>query len=131
MVVLYLYIAVGGALGALARYALSGWVHGWAGAAFPWGTLAVNLLGAFLLGFAARFLEGTAASASLRALVTIGFLGAFTTFSTFSYETVALLRDGEMVSGLLYVTGSVLVALVATLLGLGLAEAILRHGMGT
>ena len=124
----YVSIAIGGALGALARYAVGGWVHGWAGSGFPWGTLTVNILGAFLLGFTARFLQGIAADASLRALVMIGFLGAFTTFSTFSYETATLLRDGELGLGTLYVAGSVLVALAGAFLGLGLAGAILRHG---
>jgi CrcB protein len=127
MVLTYIYIGAGGALGALSRYALSGWVHGWSGSGFPWGTLVVNIVGAFALGFAARFLQGIAAAAPLRGLVTIGFLGAFTTFSTFSYETVALLRDGELSLGALYIAGSVLVALAATFLGLGLAGAILRH----
>jgi CrcB protein len=123
-----LWIAVGGALGALARYGVGGWVHGWAGSGFPWGTLTVNVAGAFLLGFAARLLQGLAAEPSVRGLVTIGFLGAFTTFSTFSYETAALLRDGEWALGALYATGSVLVALVATFLGFGLAATILRQG---
>jgi len=125
---LYLYIAAGGALGALARYGLAGWVHGWAGGGFPWGTLTVNVTGAFLLGFMARLLQGLASGPSVRGFIVIGFLGAFTTFSTFSYETMALLRDGEWVPGALYAAGSVAVALVGTLLGLGLAATILRQG---
>jgi len=122
------FIAAGGALGALARYGMAGWVHGWAGGGFPWGTFAVNIVGAFTLGLAARLLQGLAATPSVRAFAVIGFLGAFTTFSTFSYETAALLRDGEWLPGFLYAAGSVLVALVGTFLGLGLAETILRQG---
>ena len=72
-----LYVAAGGAVGALARYGLSGWVHRYAGAGFPWGTLAVNLIGCFLIGLSMRWLEATSASAELRTLVTIGLLGAF------------------------------------------------------
>lgn len=119
-------VAVGGALGALARYGLSGWVHGWAGAWIPWGTFAVNALGSFLIGFAVRFLEGIPASPGLRALVTVGLLGAFTTFSTYAYESVALVRDGEWGRAALYSLGSLAAGLVAVAVGLGMAEAILR-----
>ncbi|HKK07915.1 MAG TPA: fluoride efflux transporter CrcB, partial [Gemmatimonadota bacterium] len=125
MATFYLYIAAGGALGALARYGLAGWVHAWSGSGFPWGTFTVNLTGAFLLGLVARLLTGLAATPSVRAFAVIGFLGAFTTFSTFSYETAALLRDGEWLPGFAYAAGSVLLALVGTFLGLGLAETIL------
>lgn len=116
-----LSIAVGGALGALARYGLGGWVHGWAGAAFPWGTLAVNGVGSFALGFSLGWAEATAVSPEVRALVTIGLLGAFTTFSTYSYETVALLRDGEWSRGAAYALGSLALGLVAV--GAGLVAA--------
>lgn len=118
---LLLSIAAGGALGALARYGLGGWVHGWAGATFPWGTLVVNVLGSFALGLSLRWAEATAVSAEVRALVTIGLLGAFTTFSTYSYETVALLRDGEWTRGAAYALGSLALGLAAVAAGLAAA----------
>lgn len=123
---LALYIAIGGALGALARYALTGWVHSLAGASFPWGTLAVNLTGSMVLALAARLLTETATDPELRAFVAIGFLGSFTTFSTFSYEALALLQEGEWHLAGLYVAWSVGGGLLGALLGFGLAGTILE-----
>ena len=74
-------IAVGGALGAVSRYWMSGWVAGATGGSFPWGTLVVNVLGSFLLGFVLVLLDAMLDSTTVRALVAVGFLGAFTTFS--------------------------------------------------
>lgn len=119
-------VAAGGALGALARYGASGWVHGWAGAWIPWGTLGVNVLGALLLGFGVGYLQGVPASPELRALVTVGFLASFTTFSTYAYETVALLREGAWVRAGLYSLGSLAVGIAAVAVGLGAAELVLR-----
>jgi CrcB protein len=121
-----LSIAAGGAAGALARYGLGGWLQGWAGAWLPWGTFGVNALGSLLIGFALRYLEGVPASPEVRALVAIGLLGAFTTFSTYAYETVALLREGAWLRAGLYSLGSLAFGLVAVALGLGVAEAVLR-----
>lgn len=115
---LVLWIALGGALGAAARWGLGGWVHQWAGVALPWGTLAVNVLGAFALGFGVRYLEAAAASPELRALLAVGFLGAFTTFSTFSYEAVLLLEEGAWGRALAYVGGSVVLGVLGVVLGL-------------
>ena len=95
----------------MARYGLSGWVHTFAGSSFPWGTLAVNLIGSFLLGFSYRHLGAMAISPEFRQSITIGFLGAFTTFSTFSYETVALMQDGELPQAASYAFGSGLITL--------------------
>ncbi len=116
-----LLIAAGGALGAVARYGLSGWLQERAGF-FPWGTLAVNVLGSFLLGLTFRYLEATALPAEWRQGATIGFLGAFTTFSTFSYEAVALVQDGDWGRAGAYVGGSVLLGLAAVVAGLGMAS---------
>jgi CrcB protein len=127
---LVLFVAVGGALGAVARYGLSGWVQSVAGGTFPWGTLVVNLLGCFLLGFAFRVLQLSAVSPALRGAVTVGFLGAFTTFSTFGLETVGLLQDGRWARAVAYVGGSVAVGLVAVLAGLWLATGLQRPGAG-
>ncbi len=92
---MWIFVTVGGATGALARYWLSGWVASAFSGFFPLGTLVVNVLGSFLLGFGMQAMEAVPVSAEVRTMLTIGFLGAFTTFSTFSYETVALLRDGD------------------------------------
>ena len=113
-------IAVAGALGALARYGLSGWVHRFAGPGFPSGTLSVNLLGCFLLGLLTELARhGGWVSPELRVWVGIGFLGAFTTFSTFSYETVTLLRDGDWTRATLYTGLSFALGLTAVLIGIG------------
>jgi len=102
-----LVVASGGALGAVARYLATGWVQDLTGGFFPWGTFAVNAMGSFLLGFTLVWLQGTVNSAELRQLITIGFLGSFTTFSTFSYEATALIRDGEWWRAGGYTLGSV------------------------
>jgi CrcB protein len=121
-----LYIALGGAVGAVARYGVGGWVQARTGFGFPWGTLAVNVLGALLIGFALRYLEAVRLSAEVRALVIIGMLGAFTTFSTFSYETVALLQDGEWLRAGAYAFGSLVLGLVAVVVGLSAASYVLQ-----
>lgn len=121
-----LVIGLGGALGAVSRYVTSGWVQTLSGGFFPWGTFAVNVAGSLLLGFAVVWLQSTTASAELRDLITVGFLGSFTTFSTFSYETVAMLRDGEWWRAGGYAAGSVTLGLVAVALG-GFLAATLSH----
>jgi fluoride exporter len=126
---LLFYIAAGGAAGALARFGVGGWVHSWAGERFPWGTIVVNLLGSFLIGYAVRYLEAVPASPELRALITIGLLGSFTTFSTYTYEAVALLRDGEWLRAGLYSLGSLAAGVVAVAVGAATASAVL-HARG-
>ena len=115
---LLLYVALGGAIGAVARYGISGWIYERTGEAFPWGTLAVNLLGCLLLGFALRYLEGMRLSSELRLFVTVGVLGAFTTFSTFSYEAVALLEAGAIGRMFAYTAGSVVLGMLAMSVGM-------------
>lgn len=119
-----LVVGLGGAFGAVSRYLTSGWVQEWAGSFFPWGTMAVNVLGSLLLGFLMVWLQATAASAEVRGLITVGFLGSFTTFSTFSYETTAMLRDGEWWRAGGYTVGSVVLGLMAVGLGAFLAAAL-------
>lgn len=113
-----LYVAVGGAAGAVARYGLSGWIHGRTELQFPWGTLVVNVLGSLLIGFALAYLDAARITPEVRALITVGLLGGFTTFSTFSYESVALLQAGAWPKAALYVGGSVLVGIGAVYAGL-------------
>jgi CrcB protein len=97
------------------------------GGFFPWGTLAVNVVGSLTLGFVLVWLQATVTSAELRELVTIGFLGSFTTFSTFSYETVAMVRDGEWWRAGGYAAGSVVLGVLAVVVGAAAATALL-HG---
>lgn len=126
---IWLYIAAGGAVGAVARYGVTGWVQERSGFHFPWGTLAVNILGSVLIGASLRYLEATPATAEVRALVTVGLLGAFTTFSTFSYETVALLEDGAFGRALGYSIGSLALGIVAVYAGM-LAAGFVVHARG-
>ena len=117
-----LLIAGFGAAGALSRYALSGWVYRLAGEGFPFGTLVVNVAGCFLLGLIAHIGQVTDLIAeNHRPALTIGFLGAFTTFSTFGYETFRQLEDGLWGAALLNVGANVLIGLIAV--GAGLAAA--------
>lgn len=115
---IWLYIAAGGAVGSIARYGVAGWVQDRSGFHFPWGTLAVNILGSVLIGASLRYLEATSVTAEIRALVTVGLLGAFTTFSTFSYETVALLEDGAFGRALGYSLGSLALGIAAVYAGM-------------
>lgn len=110
-------IAVAGAAGTLARYGLSGLTHRLLGTRFAWGTLAVNLLGCLILGFLMQAaLESTAVPRAYRMALTVGFCGAFTTFSTFGYETLRYLQDGAW----LMAAGNVAVNVI---LGLGMVWA--------
>lgn len=117
-----LLIAVAGALGAIARYGLAGWVEARTGGSI-WGTLVVNVLGSFLLGFLFRTLHAMAATPELRLALTVGFLGSFTTFSAFSFEIVALVQTGEWGRAILYATWSVLLGVLAAAAGVALAGA--------
>ena len=113
-----LAIAAGGAIGALLRYWTSIAVHGRLGMAFPYGTLAVNVLGSLLMGFLYVWLiDRMAAGPALRAFLLVGVLGAFTTFSTFSMETLNLLEAGHPGKALANVLVSVLVCVTAAALG--------------
>lgn len=119
-------IALGGVLGTLARYYLQGVVQGRSAGAFPTGTLVVNVLGCFALGFVARYAgESTVVSPEVRAGLTIGFCGAFTTMSTFGYESAALLGDGQYTRAALYVAASLAGSIGAIALGAATASKLL------
>jgi len=119
-------IGFGGDDGALARYGLSGWIQSLSGSTFPLGTMAVNVLGSFLLGLTLPLFESLAWSAEIRTMVTMGFLGAFTTYSTFSYEAVVLLEGGEWGRGGAYMGGTLLMGMGGLLGGMALASFILQ-----
>ncbi len=116
-------LVVFGALGTLARYALQGWVQNHTDFRFPSGTLAVNVLGCFLLGGAGQFaLRHITVPPDWRVGLTVGFFGAFTTFSTFGWETVRMLEDGEWMKAALYAGTSLIGGLLAVFLGIRLAD---------
>ncbi|SDF44248.1 camphor resistance protein CrcB [Thermus arciformis] len=120
----YLWVALGGALGSVLRYGLGAWVQGLAGPGFPWSTLVVNALGSFLIGVVLRLsLEG-ALSGEARLFLAVGVLGGFTTFSTFSYETLALLQEGQVAKALLYAGGSLVLGLLLVFWGHRLGGAL-------
>jgi len=120
-----LYITLGGIVGTLARYFVQGWLQG-PGIVLPRGTLLINIVGSFVLGFVMRLATGsTLISSDLRGALTIGFCGAFTTMSTFSYETVALLRGGDYWRAGLYASGTIAGCLMAVAVGIGLAGRLL------
>ncbi len=120
-----LAIAGGGALGAVLRFGMSNSVYRLLGRDFPYGTMAVNVLGSLLMGFLfVLFVERMVVSAEWRSGLLIGLLGAFTTFSTFSFETLALFDAGAPIKALVNIIASVVLCLVATWLGLILGRQI-------
>jgi len=120
-----LAIAVAGAFGALARYGLDGWISRRAPTSFPWGTFAINVTGSFLLGLAfVLTTERFRPDPWLRSAVTIGFLGAYTTVSTFSLETYRLVEDRAYGLALANVVGSVAAGLTAVYAGVVLGRAL-------
>ena len=117
---MFLAIAVGGAIGAVLRHAVSTGMYSWLGMGFPWGTLAVNVLGSLALG--AVFEAGASTlklTPELRALIATGLLGAFTTFSTFALDAANLFDRQAMISGILYVGLSVSLCIGGFYLGAG------------
>lgn len=116
----FVWIAFGGAAGALLRYLIAGWVQGVGGARFPWGTLAVNVLGSFALAYLIALQLGSAGGLWDRHFWAIGVLGAFTTYSTFSYETIALFSVGDWQAGAANIASNLVFGVGAALLGLRL-----------
>ena len=115
----YLLVFTGGGIGASARYYLSGAVYRFLQIDFPYGNLFVNITGCFTIGLLMTLMEDRFLSdPSLRLFLTIGILGGFTTFSSFSYETVALLRDAEILRASLNIFASVFGCLAATIFGM-------------
>ena len=115
----YAMIAIGGALGALARYQLAAMIQARIPAGFPWGTFIVNVTGCLAMGIATTLLtDRLVVHPNWRFLIPIGFIGAYTTFSTFELETFQSFRDGELLSAFLNVILSVTVGFIAVWLGI-------------
>jgi fluoride exporter len=120
-----LWVGLGGFVGANARYLLGGWVASRFGAMFPYGTYVINVSGSFILGFFLAFAEDRAwVAPSLRLLFAVGFVGAYTTFSTFEYESIRLLQERELLLAGLYLIGSVLTGGIAVVLGMALGSSL-------
>jgi CrcB protein len=118
-------IAIGGAAGAVVRYLVDGWVLDRTGANFPFGTLVINLSGSFVLGLlAALAIDRSVLPADIRGPVMIGFLGAYTTFSTLMLESWRLLESGQNVAAVANLVGSVALGVVAVAAGLLIGRAV-------
>lgn len=121
----YLLIALGGALGSIARYWVGSTIGSRMGSRFPYGTLVVNLTACIIIGFSLTYLgKRVELSPAWRYLIPIGFIGAYSTFSTYEWETLTTLRSGAFALAALYAVGSLLLGLAATWLGMVFAEAI-------
>jgi CrcB protein len=119
----YLVIALGGLLGANVRYILGGWIAERYGTSFPYGTLVINVTGSFILGFFLTLItERIVVHPYWQLFFAIGFLGAYTTFSTFTFESVALVQGGAFLLGLANMLGSVTLGLIAVFTGAILAR---------
>lgn len=119
-----LLIALGGACGALARYWVTSLFYS-PQSTMPWGTLVVNVLGSLIMGILfVLVVEKSQLAASYRPLLMVGFLGAFTTFSTFSLETVALIHEGHIMSAAIYILLSVILSVMALAAGIALIRAL-------
>lgn len=118
-------VGLGGFLGAIARYLVDGWIAERAGAAFPFGTLVVNLSGAFVLGLLfALTVERGLLPETIRPPVFIGFIGAYTTFSTLALESWRLIESGSYGPGIANLVGSTVLGIVAVVAGLSLGRAV-------
>ena len=110
----WLPVALGGALGSMARYALSTWVFQVSSHKFPYATLTVNVLGSFVMGILfVVIVERAALPQEMRSLLMIGFIGAFTTFSTFSLDALGLWQNGHLFMALIYTLATVILCLIA------------------
>jgi CrcB protein len=121
----FLLLAASGAAGTIARYLFREWTHGWFGHHFPYGTLIVNVLGCFLIGVIGTLVDHKAVlGANAKYVFMIGFLGAFTTFSSFSYETWILLKDGHTLAAAANVFGSLFGCFAGLALGVWCARIV-------
>lgn len=121
----FIMVFTGGGFGALVRYVLAGWVQESSGNGFPWGTMAVNVIGSLLIGLVMSLSSRTLwITPQMRLLLATGFLGGFTTFSTFSYETLSLIQDGEMAFASFNIICTVTACLVGTWAGMAVGRVL-------
>src|ERR1035438_2034728 len=120
----YLFVGIGGCLGSILRFWLGSYIGSKMGTRFPYGTLVINVTGSFLIGFFALLTVKTHWSPNWRYLIPIGFIGGYTTFSSFEYETLRTIQDGQIALGVLYVATSVVVGFVAVWGGMIAGRAI-------
>ena len=126
-----LALSVGGVLGVNARYWLAVWMSGWAGTRFPWATFAINVSGSFAIGFGATMLARWLPHHYARLFFLVGFLGGYTTFSSFAFEGHALWERGQSGRALTYLGGSVVAGFVAVVLGVALGRMVIGTEMPT
>ncbi len=120
-----LLVALGGALGSVARYLVGGWIAGRLGATFPYGTFVINLTASFIIGFFLAFAQDRAGlNPYWRLLIAVGFIGGYSTFSTYEYESIRLFQDGEFLLGTIYLVGSMAAGAIATIGGITVGSLI-------
>jgi len=125
-------VAIGGAIGSVARFLLAGVMQRFSSTGFPVWTLVINVTGSILLGFLMRYLvDGVPVAVEVRALLTTGFCGGYTTFSTFSYETVALIEQGDWRRSTVYVVASVTLSVLGAFAGISLARGLIAMQRGS
>ncbi|PCJ93980.1 MAG: fluoride efflux transporter CrcB [Hyphomicrobiales bacterium] len=118
----FLYVGIGGAIGAMLRYGVTLSAARWLGASFPYGTLAVNVIGSLVMGLCAGYFAARIGTNEAKLFIMTGLLGGFTTFSAFSLDAVTLWQRGQFSVSALYITASVVLAIGALLIGLKLAR---------
>ncbi|HXR37286.1 MAG TPA: fluoride efflux transporter CrcB [Candidatus Binataceae bacterium] len=118
-----LLVGIGGFIGSIARYLVGGWFAARFGSAFPYGTFVINVTGSFIIGFFLAFAQDRVSlSPYWRLFFAVGFVGGYTTFSTFEYESISLLQNGEMLLGAIYMIGSLVIGAVAAIGGIALGS---------
>jgi fluoride exporter len=123
----YIFVMLGGGIGSLLRYAVQGLTYRIVDGVFPWGTLCVNLIGSFVIGFLWEAFERLTLSPDVRVFVFVGILGGFTTFSSYSLESSSLFRDGEIGLGVTNMLASNVLGLALVLVGIATSRFLISH----
>lgn len=119
----YIYIAIGGALGSLARYSVGSMIAGRLGTKFPYGTFVINITACVIIGFSLTYLnKRVGLNPAWRFMIPVGFVGAYSTFSTYEWETLSTIRSGAFLEASLYAFGSLVLGLIAVWVGILIAE---------